>query len=346
MPDISGFSEFVNTTEIEHSIHIISELLEILIDTNPIDFKLVEVEGDALFMYTTKELQFDDILNQTRKMMQAFHTHTKMYERKRICNCGACKTTNNLELKFIVHYGNLNFIKVKNIVKPYGTDVIKVHRLLKNNVPLDEYLLVSSAVHKLYENQFDTGWKSLKEIYDEQEVIYFYTNLNHIKNEVEIREKQLQENKVVAPIQSIQKTIDSDIDSLYVLISNLKYRHLWDESVKRIDFDENKINRIGTQHNCVLQFGKLNFETTSEKSEESLIYGEKTRDMMFVKNFHYVLRLDKMNEFQTNLSLDLFLEFNVIGNIMKHSILMMIEKNWNKKLEKLNQIATKQSLSN
>jgi hypothetical protein len=114
--------------------------------------------------------------------------------------------------------------------------------------------------------------------------------------------------------------------------------------VKRIEFDENKINRIGTQHNCVLQFGKLNFETISEKSKESLVYGEKTNDMMFVKDFHYVLRLDKINDTKTNLSLDLYLEFTSIGNIMKKNILRKVEKTWNKKLEKLNQIAIKQSI--
>lgn len=32
IPDISGFSQFVENTAIEHSIHIISELLEILIN--------------------------------------------------------------------------------------------------------------------------------------------------------------------------------------------------------------------------------------------------------------------------------------------------------------------------
>ncbi len=33
IPDISGFTNFVNNTELEHSIHIISELLELLIDS-------------------------------------------------------------------------------------------------------------------------------------------------------------------------------------------------------------------------------------------------------------------------------------------------------------------------
>ena len=34
LPDISGFTEFVQNTEVEHSQHVISELLEVLIEAN------------------------------------------------------------------------------------------------------------------------------------------------------------------------------------------------------------------------------------------------------------------------------------------------------------------------
>ena len=51
MPDISGFTEFVHHTDINHSRHIISELLELLIDSNNMDLELAEIEGDALFLY-------------------------------------------------------------------------------------------------------------------------------------------------------------------------------------------------------------------------------------------------------------------------------------------------------
>ena len=55
IPDISGFTEFVHNTAINHSKHIISELLEILIDSNRSNFKLAEIEGDALFFYKVQE---------------------------------------------------------------------------------------------------------------------------------------------------------------------------------------------------------------------------------------------------------------------------------------------------
>ena len=51
MPDISGFTEFVKSTDIQHSQHIVSELLEVLLDANTIGLKMAEIEGDAILFY-------------------------------------------------------------------------------------------------------------------------------------------------------------------------------------------------------------------------------------------------------------------------------------------------------
>ncbi|PIX12110.1 MAG: DUF2652 domain-containing protein, partial [Flavobacteriaceae bacterium CG_4_8_14_3_um_filter_31_8] len=79
MPDISGFTKFVNNTEVEHSIHIIAELLEILLDSTTLDLQLVEIEGDALFMFTTKIPSYEQLMQQITTMLEAFHKHTKNY---------------------------------------------------------------------------------------------------------------------------------------------------------------------------------------------------------------------------------------------------------------------------
>ena len=48
IPDISGFTNFVANAEIEHSRHIIQELLEVLIESNKLGLEISEVEGDAI----------------------------------------------------------------------------------------------------------------------------------------------------------------------------------------------------------------------------------------------------------------------------------------------------------
>lgn len=49
--DISGFMEFLSQMEIEYSMYIINELLEIIIVENKFDFFLFEIEGDVVFFY-------------------------------------------------------------------------------------------------------------------------------------------------------------------------------------------------------------------------------------------------------------------------------------------------------
>ena len=43
IPDISGFTQFVNQTDIEHSRLIIQELLEIIINQNKIGLEVSEI---------------------------------------------------------------------------------------------------------------------------------------------------------------------------------------------------------------------------------------------------------------------------------------------------------------
>jgi hypothetical protein len=120
MPDISGFTNFVINTEVEHSIHIISELLEILLNIATPDFELAEIEGDALFLFTTQIPDYNKLLQQTTLMLKKFHEHTKMYETNGICNFCSCQTSQIFELMILVHYGDLNLIIVIYIVKTYG----------------------------------------------------------------------------------------------------------------------------------------------------------------------------------------------------------------------------------
>lgn len=91
VPDISGFTQFVQTTEIAHSRHIIEELLEKLIEADDIGLQVSEVEGDAiLFCRFGHPPTAEEFFKQVQKMFVAFHSHLRLYETQRICQCGAC----------------------------------------------------------------------------------------------------------------------------------------------------------------------------------------------------------------------------------------------------------------
>ncbi|MBF2709447.1 DUF2652 domain-containing protein [Flavobacterium soyangense] len=342
MPDISGFTNFVNDTEVEHSIHVIAELLELLLDNSSIDMQLAEIEGDALFMFSTEIPDYSQLLQQTTTMLEQFHRHTKGYETQRICNCGSCRSAINLELKFIIHYGDLAFIKVKKIVKPYGMDVIKIHRLLKNEVPVNEYILFTDSAYNLYKNDTDETWIKKTEPFDLNIMDYFYKNLENIKDSIVLESIDNSTNTIENSIPDliIEEIFDINIDVLFSYISQLKYRHLWEKGVRRIDYDSDKINQVGTEHTCVLNVGSLKFETITETTSDNLIYGEKTKDLMFAKNYHYFIRFHKIDENTTKIDINIYFEFTSLGTLVKSRILKRMSKIWENKLVHLHRIST------
>ena len=146
MPDITGFTRFVQHTEARHSRHIISELLEILIDSNHLGFEISELEGDAILFYKYEHVpSLKSILVQARQMFENFHNHLKQYNTPGICSCGATKIPVDLSLKIIIHQGKFEFTSVKQYRKPHGFDLILAHKLLKNSIDEKEYILVTDG---------------------------------------------------------------------------------------------------------------------------------------------------------------------------------------------------------
>ena len=146
IPDISGYTEFLTKTELVHSSHIINELLEAILAANSGEFVLSEVEGDALLLYHKgKPIEADALVRQCLSMFESFHTQLKIIERDSICQCGACKTASNLTLKFVAHHGMVQEIKVMQFTKCSGVDMVVAHRLMKNRIASDEYILATPS---------------------------------------------------------------------------------------------------------------------------------------------------------------------------------------------------------
>ncbi|MBB3181288.1 DUF2652 domain-containing protein [Variovorax sp. Sphag1AA] len=143
IPDIGGFTRFVTETEISHSQHIISELLELLVDSNEIGLEVSEFEGDAVLFFCTAPHTLQELLAQAKRMYLNFHMHLREREKGRVCQCGACTRMHQLTLKFIAHSGPASTMDVKGHSKFIGRSVIVAHRLLKNSVSVPEYLLVT-----------------------------------------------------------------------------------------------------------------------------------------------------------------------------------------------------------
>lgn len=186
IPDISGFTQFMSDTAIELSSVVIPSLLNKIIYANEIGLKLSEIEGDAVLFYRTGELPpFNVLINQCRNFYIEFYEQIKVLKSRHNWHDDANNIPDILGLKIVLHYGeSIGAVQIGNNIKLMGEDVIVAHRLLKNNIKNEEYLLLSKSLMDQYEDKIkerDFGWGVLiddGEEYDHiGEVNYSYINL-------------------------------------------------------------------------------------------------------------------------------------------------------------------------
>jgi len=292
LPDISGFTKFIHETEIEHSQHIIQGLLEVLLNTNKIDLIVSEIEGDAIFFYRPgKPPSFEEILEQIKKMFLGFHLYIKELENDRVCDCGACSTAINLSLKFIVHFGEVSLSKIKEHTKLLGSDVIIAHRLLKNNLNEQEYVLFSAQYIQFAgetESAERTDWvkKLVGSVSYEHigEINYTYILLSGLKSEIPKITPEYQARRYKRPIL-VEHEISAPMRLIYNTIIDLSLRLNWTDGLRDIKYNKGEIPRVGVKHICALPFGNVEIETVERRFKKGVIeYAERATNMKIVHN--------------------------------------------------------------
>jgi Protein of unknown function (DUF2652) len=150
--DIAGYTRFMKAhrTSLAHAQDVVARLLEAMIDAAP-GLTLIEVEGDAAFLYrplagSAEPALVDSAVEQARAMHRAFHVRQQGMVARNMCSCDGCTQTGNLKVKFVAHLGAVATQRVKTLTRLAGLDVIVVHRMLKNTVPVPEYVLLSDPL--------------------------------------------------------------------------------------------------------------------------------------------------------------------------------------------------------
>lgn len=153
LADIAGYTEFMrlHRLNLAHSQEITRRLLESMLDAVP-ELRLVEVEGDALFLSAPLDGSAD-WLPAALAMYRAFHTRQRWMVAHNLCVCDACRRIGKLHVKFVAHLGEVVTQRIRSTEKLIGVDVIAVHRMLKNDVPAIEYVLMSEPLYQSLEPQ-------------------------------------------------------------------------------------------------------------------------------------------------------------------------------------------------
>jgi hypothetical protein len=152
LADISGYTSFItaNETSLLHAEQIITALLEAMIDLSVQPLTLNKLDGDAAFFWDEsgddRAAALRDALVQVQALFSAFDSKLAEVGAERAnCTCEACANISGLRIKAFVHCGEVAVKQVRQFEELAGTEVILVHRLMKNHLAEKEYVLMSEA---------------------------------------------------------------------------------------------------------------------------------------------------------------------------------------------------------
>jgi hypothetical protein len=317
IPDISGFTRFVNETEIGHSSLIIRELLEILINANDLGLEISEIEGDAILFYKFGGIpDLEAVYKQVEKMFCQFHRHLIAYDRHRFCQCKACSSAIDLTLKVVTHYGEFAGYNVKNFSKLIGKDIIVAHQLLKNDIVQHEYWLVTDSLGQDNEPAGFAQWMkwdhSVKQT-ENGEIPFHYTQLSQLKDGIEPDDSLLPELAEKTAMITLTRDYATDIITLFHATGDFNYRSRWMEGVKAVEQVSHFLPRVGMKCRSILDNGQEMVYSTSYSYQEERIEFSETDEKG--KTASYFI-LEKMDDKKTRLTLTYYLKKSILGEAL------------------------------
>jgi hypothetical protein len=185
-----------------------------------------------------------------------------------------------LSLKFIAHHGVVQEIKVRQFTKCSGVDMIIAHRLLKNRVASNEYILATAGCLDSSTLQPSAGalaWERSSDDYPAIGTIqYQYAAL------AEVRRTVADPPPRTSPVvelgdHSVAVEIDAPMRAVHQLVIDLDRRPEWLTAVERLD-RPGTTERIVMRHVCIFHGLTVEWETVkNEIGDDEILYVEEGR---------------------------------------------------------------------
>jgi uncharacterized protein YndB with AHSA1/START domain len=135
LADITGYTGYLAGSELEHAQDVLADLMETVLKSLRPTLRLAKLEGDAAFVFAPAEkIDPSMLLDTIEGSYFAFRRRLQDIRQATTCRCNACVLIPNLDLKFFAHHGAFVRQRIAGREELAGTDVILVHRLLKNTI--------------------------------------------------------------------------------------------------------------------------------------------------------------------------------------------------------------------
>ena len=134
--DISGYTRYLTSSELEHAQQVLGSLMELLVDRTLPPLRVAGLQGDAVFSYGVAggALGGQTLVEMIETTYVAFRRAIEQMVLNTTCRCNACANISSLDLKFLVHYGTFSISPLRGNDELLGPAVIEIHRLLKNSI--------------------------------------------------------------------------------------------------------------------------------------------------------------------------------------------------------------------
>ena len=339
IPDISGFTRFINETEIDHSRLILQELLEVLINANQIDLQISEIEGDAILFYKFGEPpSIEALYMQVENMFRSFHQSISAYDTYKYCQCKACRSAIGLTLKIITHYGEFTQYQVRQFNKLVGKDLIVAHQLLKNEIKSHEYWLITSPLAAKASDELPAtlSWERQSFKTESGDINFYFSPLSTLKESLSSPEPGSVDKSNLKMIVSMTKVYNTDIITLFHATGDFRYRHRWRQGVKKVEEVNHFLPRVGMKCRCIGENGESFIYSSSYQYNDSRIEFTETEERTH-STMAYIL--EKIDDNHTSLTLQFFIRKQFMALLISAIYgKKKIESDFSVSMEKLNRL--------
>jgi hypothetical protein len=154
IPDISGYTRFMRLNRFAggHAQFVVTELLDAILTAAVPPLSATRIEGDSIMFYATSidadpgsGVDGETVAGAVHDLVSAFYLKRAVLATGNLCPCAACRDIADLDIKVVVHRGDVVHYYLHGLEDLGGFVVIEAHRLLKNSLERSHYVLVSEA---------------------------------------------------------------------------------------------------------------------------------------------------------------------------------------------------------
>ena len=254
LADITGYTAYLQGTELEHAQDVLADLLETIIAWIEPPFEVSKLEGDAVFAHMpAADIDSPMLFDTVESTYFAFRRRLRDVVHATTCDCNACVLIPSLDLKFFVHSGSYVVRRIARTEELTGADVVLAHRLLKGSareiVGNDAYfVLTQSALDAIDGDAEALGLTSHIEHYDVGDIDVFIENL---QDRWEAEERRT--HSVVSletALGSMGGNLPGEPHEVWPWFTDPRRRLEWQEDLTGIDEFVDSRRGVGTVNHC------------------------------------------------------------------------------------------------